>query len=437
VVSIEGRKLVGWTRFSVLWLALVLVAGSWGVCESPRPVLVTVDDLPIAVGSLHPEAGQREQLTRDLLAALERHGVRAVGLVTWRNVRGPEDLELLAMWLEAGHELGNHSHGHLDYTKTPIDEYTADVEAARQQLVAFLEQRGSELRFFRFPMLREGDTTAKLEAMRDYLEASGQRNLPVTIDNQDWAYERPWVEARRTGNQAVAARVAEAYHEALHVSVRHHENQGDRLFGRRLPQILLLHANAVGAAQWDRLFSWLEDRGYRFASADDVLADPVFDEPHAFVGSKGFGLWDRLAHERWQAEARQKIEAVLQDQTEAWNRGDLEAFVACYAEDAAFVSPKGLSTGRDELLQRYRRSYPDRDAMGVLTLEVLDYRPASGIEISLLGDARPGRVHGASLVARWTLQTTRDGQQSEDTGLTLLVFRRVADAWKIIHDASM
>jgi peptidoglycan/xylan/chitin deacetylase (PgdA/CDA1 family)/ketosteroid isomerase-like protein len=428
---------VTWVLLAVLSMVLVVPGAALGASASGRPLLVTVDDLPIAVGSLHPEAADRERLTRGLLAALERHDVPAVGLVTWRNVHGPEDLELLEMWLAAGHELGNHSYGHLNYTATPAEEYIADVEAGRRELAAFLDGRGVGLRFFRFPMLREGDSEAKLEAMRAYLEASGQRNLPVTIDNQDWSYERPWVEARRAADEEAAARVAEAYHEALHVSVRHHEHQGDRLLGRAVPQILLLHANAVGAAQWDRLFSWLEKRGYRFAHVDEVLADPVFAEPHRFVGSRGFGLWDRLIHERWQAAARQEIEAVLRDQEQAWSRGDLEGFVGVYAEDAAFASPKGLTTGRGTLLERYRQAYPDRQAMGLLSLEILDYRPASGLEVSMLGDARPGQVHGASVVARWTLRALEGDEEEVDSGLTLLVFRRLGGAWRIVHDASM
>ena len=64
-----------------------------------------------------------------------------------------------------------------------------------------------------------------------------------------------------------------------------------RLFGRRVPQVLLLHGTAVGAAQWDRLFGWLAERGYRFATADEVLADPAFAEEHCFLGPRGPGLW--------------------------------------------------------------------------------------------------------------------------------------------------
>ena len=151
---------------------------------------------------------------------------------------------------------------------------------------------------------------------------SGQTNLPVTLDNQDWSFEKPWVEARRRGDAAAMARIAEEYHEAMHVSVRHHEETGDRLFDRPLPQILLLHAGQVGAAQWDRLFTWFEERGYRFATADEVLADPAFAAPQRYVGPHGFGLWDRLLDAGRRERANAEVTALLAEQAAAWSRGD-------------------------------------------------------------------------------------------------------------------
>ena len=165
--------------------------------EGAHPVLITVDDLPIAAGRLHPDGAGRERLTRDLLAVLRKHDIKAVGFVTWRNVKDAAGEGLLDLWLKDGHELGNHSYTHPDYPRTDTEAYVADMEKARATLAAFLEARGRRLRFFRFPFLREGDTTAKLARMREWLQATGQRSVPVTIDTQDWSFEEPWVAAER------------------------------------------------------------------------------------------------------------------------------------------------------------------------------------------------------------------------------------------------
>ncbi len=428
---------------SLIFLLAVftLVAGpSVSSAGEKRPILVTVDDLPINGRSLYPDAAERLRVTDGLLAVLERHGIRAVGLVTWRNVQDATDLMLLERWLEAGHELGNHSYNHLDYTRTDIEDYVADIESARRELDRFLTARGRQLRFFRFPFLREGSTPAKLEAMRAYLAETKQRNLPVTLDNQDWSFTRPWLEARRAGDTAAMARTAEAFHESLHLSIRHHESTGDRLFDRPVPQTLLLHAVEIGVAEWDPLFTWLAARGYRFADADEVLADPAFAESHDYVGPRGLGLWDRVLVKDRHQEARREVEELIARQVAAWNRGDIEGFCADYAEDLIYMSPSGFAHGRQGLVESYLRRYPDRASQGDLSIEILDFEPVAGTEVSMLGDARPGRVHAATVVGRWTLRYPDDPSRETASGPTLLVLHRDFGAdgrWWIVRDASM
>jgi len=418
-------------------LALLVAApsGPLGVAEEPplRPLLVTVDDLPIAGGG-HDSAEERLAITEGLLGHLRRHGIQAVGLVTWRNVRDETGREILEQWLAAGHELGNHSDTHPSYSTTGIEEYREDMERARTQIEALLEPHGQRVRYFRFPYLREGDTPEKVAAMRAYLEESGQRNLPVTLDNQDWSFNRPWIEARRSGDEAAAAAIADDYHAALRISIRHHERRGDALLDRVTPQILLLHANAIGAAEWGRLFTWLEETGHRFARVDEILEDPVLADPPAVVAPYGYGAWDRLWQERGDAEARDAGAAALDAQAVAWNAGDLEAFCAVYATDATYLSSTGVARGREAILARYRQRFPDPAAMGRLSFEVLEARPASGVEFTKLGDAAPSRVHGVSVVARWHLDYD-DREPAE--GTTLVVLRRRGDGWAIVQDASM
>jgi uncharacterized protein (TIGR02246 family) len=115
-----------------------------------------------------------------------------------------------------------------------------------------------------------------------------------------------------------------------------------------------------------------------------------------------------------------EIRTLLHDQAEAWNRGDLPAFCAVYADDATFISPSGLTKGRQAVLDRYQKKYVDKAGMGSLTLEVLEVRAL--------------HAGSASIVARWTL-TWPDKPKAE--GLTLLVFTKTKAGWRILQDASM
>ncbi len=416
----------------MLLLSWILAAA---VAAGPRDVLVTVDDLPLASRAIHPDAAERTRIVRELVRILGRHGIRAVGFVKGDAVVEAADRDVLDLWLSAGHELGTHGHAHLDYAATDVSVYLPDLERGRRSLAAFLEARGQGLRWFRFPYLREGDTPEKLDAARSWLADHGLRNLPATIETQDWAFEEPWVRAKRAGDRGGAKRAVDEALASLRTSVRRDEHEGDRLEeGAPPPQVLLLHANALGTETWDPLFTWLEQTGHRFADADTVLAHPLFAEPHRYLAPSGGSLWLRLRHERDDTAMREEIAALLARQAEAWSRGDLDTFVAAYAEDATFLSPTGVVQGREAVRARYAARYPDPGAMGALRLEVLEIRPLWGLEPTVLGESEPGGIHGAGVAARWTL-TPASGQSA--SGTTLLLFRRGTEGWRIVQDASM
>jgi uncharacterized protein (TIGR02246 family) len=398
-------------------------------------MLVTVDDLPLTGAALEADFQTRLRTTKRLLAVLKRHRIQAVGLVTWSHVKTPNDEKLLSLWLDGGHELGSHGDAHLDFSKTPTEAYLSDVEAGHAKLAAFLESSSRHPRFFRFPYLREGDTRDKHARAQAWLVEHGLRNLPVTIDDQDWSFETPWVEARRTRNTAELSRLEGEYQQSLRLSVAKYTSDGDALFsGTRTPQILLLHATEVGAAQWETLFTWLEKQGFRFATADEVTSHSAINEPHDFIGSYGGSLWGRIAHTRWVTRAALAGRALLDAQVETWNRGDLPGFTDCYADDAVMVTPSGLTRGRTAILKRYQSKYSTAARMGTLALEVVETRPSWGPEVTMLGDATPGRVHGLSVVAKWTVTPTEGKPAS---GYTLLTLERRGSIWRIVHDASM
>lgn len=120
------------------------------------------------------------------------------------------------------------------------------------------------------------------------------------------------------------------------------------------------------------------------------------------------------------ATPRENIANLLHKQAEAWTRGDLDAFCSVYAEDATFISPSGMTTGRQAVLDRYRAKYGDKAGMGALTLDIE--------EIRVLSDAH------ASVVARWTLSWP---DKPKAVGLTLIVLSKVQGRWRIVQDASM
>lgn len=129
--------------------------------------------------------------------------------------------------------------------------------------------------------------------------------------------------------------------------------------------------------------------------------------------------------------ARAEVNRLLSAQAVAWNRNDLDAFVAPYAQDATFLtSATGITHGRQAVLERYRKRYPDGKAMGSLTLNMVEVRPL-GVDVA------SGTIHGLAVVARWQLAHPEDPGAKPAEGFTLLVLQRRAGHWEILEDASL
>lgn len=118
------------------------------------------------------------------------------------------------------------------------------------------------------------------------------------------------------------------------------------------------------------------------------------------------------------ANAESEIRAVLNAQVEAWNRGDIDAFMQGYwnSNQTEFVGSSGIQRGWQAVLDRYRKSYPDRRSMGKLTF--------SNLEFTLLCPT------AALVVGKYQLE--REGDHP--SGVFTLVFRKFPEGWRIIND---
>ena len=115
---------------------------------------------------------------------------------------------------------------------------------------------------------------------------------------------------------------------------------------------------------------------------------------------------------------RSAIRAVLNAQQEAWNRGDIDAFLTDYwhSPDLTFSGSNGISRGWDAVLARYKENYPDRSAMGTLDFSNLEFR--------FLGP------DAALVLGHWHLKREKD----DLGGVFSLVWRRFPEGWRVIHD---
>jgi uncharacterized protein (TIGR02246 family) len=114
------------------------------------------------------------------------------------------------------------------------------------------------------------------------------------------------------------------------------------------------------------------------------------------------------------------IKQVLSDQQDAWNRGDIDTFMHGYknSPDTTFIG-KTIARGYAPILERYKKTFSTRNAMGTLDF--------SNLTVKMLG-------HNYAVVTG-TYHLTRTAAGGGDaSGIFSLVFERDPDGWHIILD---
>ena len=261
-----------------------------------RQVAVTFDDLPGAsVGRLDIQHFQ--DFTSELLGALARHRVPAIGFVNEGKLEADGTLvaarvALLKQWADAGLELGNHSYSHGDLHTMPLETFKQDVIRGEPITKRLMTDAQKSLRFFRHPFLHTGRDAATRGAFETFLRERGYRVAPVTIDNYDYTFARAY---DRTSHGAERRRIVDAYLSYMTSVVSYYEQQSQLLLGRELPQVLLLHANALNGRTFDTLARMLQGRGYAFVPLDTAINDPAYNKPDQYYGAGGITWLHRWA----------------------------------------------------------------------------------------------------------------------------------------------
>ena len=112
------------------------------------------------------------------------------------------------------------------------------------------------------------------------------------------------------------------------------------------------------------------------------------------------------------------IRKVMDAQAAAWNRGDIDGFMAGYwkSEKLTFISGTDVTRGWQPTLDRYKKIYDSRAKMGTLTFSDLEFTILSKDAAVVLGS--------------WSLAREKDNPHGKFT----LTFRKFKQGWRIVMD---
>lgn len=116
------------------------------------------------------------------------------------------------------------------------------------------------------------------------------------------------------------------------------------------------------------------------------------------------------------------IRSAMQTQMISWNAGDIEKFMSTYWKNDSlmFIGKSGVTYGWTNTLNNYKKGYPDKDAMGTLSFDIIQVKKLSPEYYYVTG--------------KWHL--ARKEAKGDLSGHYTLLFKKIKNQWLIISDHS-
>ncbi len=230
-----------------------------------------------------------------ILETLRQHSHQAALFVIGRNIDSAEGKELLTPWDKSGHMIGNHTYSH-----RPYDAPEANIAAYQQDILraeALLKDFPRFKKYFRFPMLKEGETVEKRDAMRSFFAEHGYRNGHVTIDNSDWAVDQRLTARLKKDPTADVKPYRDFYLEHIWARAEYYDSLARRVVGRPINHTLLIHFNLLNGLFLGDLIEMFKRKNWQLIDAEEAFKDRVFASNPKVVPAGESIVWS-LAKEK-------------------------------------------------------------------------------------------------------------------------------------------
>ncbi|MDX9853666.1 MAG: nuclear transport factor 2 family protein [Tenuifilaceae bacterium] len=116
-------------------------------------------------------------------------------------------------------------------------------------------------------------------------------------------------------------------------------------------------------------------------------------------------------------QAKASIEAIMNQQAADWSNGNIEGYMNGYwkSDSLRFMGRKGITYGWTSTLEKYKKSYPTKEAMGKLKFNYISFEPIGN---SML------------VIGKWTITYPND----TIGGYYSLIWKQINGQWKIVLD---
>jgi peptidoglycan/xylan/chitin deacetylase (PgdA/CDA1 family) len=246
-----------------------LLAGTLlGAAADSQSIALTFDDGPTM--SDRTGLGPAERNAAILRHLADAH-LKSILFVT-RTDQDPQRNALIREWGVEGHRIGNHTATHPDLDEVTLSSFEEDFlrcDAALSSLPGFTRR-------FRFPYLKEGNTVAKREGFRAFLDSRNYEAGPVSVDASDWYYSQRLAAKLDKHPEADTRPYRDAYLRHLYDRALYYDGLSHRVLGRSVAHVLLLHHNLINALFLADVIRMFEEKGWTLIDSDQAFQDPVY-----------------------------------------------------------------------------------------------------------------------------------------------------------------
>jgi len=125
-------------------------------------------------------------------------------------------------------------------------------------------------------MLKEGDTAAKRDGVREFLKRRGYRIGHVTIDNSDWIVDQRLTARLQKDPNADVKPYRDFYLEHMWDRAQYYDSLAKKVLDRPVKHTILMHFNLLNGLFLGDLIEMFRSKGWQLIDAEEAFTDSVF-----------------------------------------------------------------------------------------------------------------------------------------------------------------
>jgi hypothetical protein len=198
------------------------------------------------------------------------------------------------MWVDAGHHVANHTHGHIELNSNSTQTYIEDIDRGETHLLPWLSK--APQRYFRHPLAYWGDTPEKMNTVAQHLRNMGYQTADATSWLYEWQWNRAYLNCLDKADAAGIEFVRKSFLEFSLAQLRYDDACAHQWFGRDVIGITVFHVLPFFADIANELLVHLVENGIEFVGLDEAMRDSAYSEVASVPTAEFLVYQQKLAH---------------------------------------------------------------------------------------------------------------------------------------------